>query len=735
MNNEIFAPVEFPYDVCLEPRHLHAGMYKLIEANVVKELSGVCRTHIGFIKPGSVRIVKKQLGQVRGSHTTGNVAFTVQVRCLATMPVKGQVLACSVVAQNASGICAKNFRFPYILFISKDPTNPNIDQLERIQLHQDIQVTVQDVRYMAPSVSNPESSMWVICDLTSIDVNEMQHKELQKIRKLPAIYGGELIPATMVDSSTLTDGAGAELKQLKDKIRISVSTYPTLLRKPGVAAKDPLLQSYLFQTKGGPAEVQYTVGTIEHIQERPEPSIRVTVIVSTEGKKEDSKVAYKMVSLDKSLKVGDLILHTPANGDKTREAVHVLDLWDNHVRLIINPYELIHPPKAYENFINYVNYKYNKRYEAKRVRRLINRAYLKMAELCKAFPLLPAERNCRIFCIAEAPGGFIQSIVDQRVGTATKYTDTVVGMSISTNSKGPWQLLADKLTKNRQVHVNPQKQTADKYTVYLIGGTDKDDGTGDIMINNMQYVDEAVATYFPEGQQADLITADGGAPFDAESYTHEVANGLLIFAEAIAALKAQAPGGTFVVKVYDLATDFMASLMSVLSYCYETVSLFKAVTSRPANSEKYVICQNLEVKEEERQKIIVDLMLVYAKLQQANTEPDSLAASGPGAGDDGADEPSEAAAEGEEVVIAPKQYMGSFLVAGVPPDMREALIHYNRKYIDRQKQFILHGYEYLQTYLQDPESRISEASSTINTQLELHRAKFYNIHTVKKDGE
>lgn len=48
-------------------------------------------------------------------------------------------------------------------------------------------------------------------------------------------------------------------------------------------------------------------------------------------------------------------------------------------------------------------------------------------------------------------------------------------------------------------------------------------------------------------------------------------------------------GGHFVCKVFDMFTPFSAGLFYLLYRCFRTVCLFKPVTSRPANSERYAI--------------------------------------------------------------------------------------------------------------------------------------------------
>ena len=47
-------------------------------------------------------------------------------------------------------------------------------------------------------------------------------------------------------------------------------------------------------------------------------------------------------------------------------------------------------------------------------------------------------------------------------------------------------------------------------------------------------------------------------------------------------------GGHFVCKVFDMFTPFSVGLFYLLYRCFDEVCIFKPVTSRPANSERYI---------------------------------------------------------------------------------------------------------------------------------------------------
>lgn len=66
----------------------------------------------------------------------------------------------------------------------------------------------------------------------------------------------------------------------------------------------------------------------------------------------------------------------------------------------------------------------------------------------------------------------------------------------------------------------------------------------------------------------------------------------LFLGEIITALKVQQLGGKFILKVYDCCFSLTRQLMTLLATFYKKVRMIKPVTSRPGNSEKYMLCED-----------------------------------------------------------------------------------------------------------------------------------------------
>ena len=191
----------------------------------------------------------------------------------------------------------------------------------------------------------------------------------------------------------------------------------------------------------------------------------------------------------------------------------------------------------------------------------VSRSYFKMKELKQEY--LGQIQSC--VCLAEAPGGFIQCLLETDI-------PKIYGVTlVSDDKKVPfWNRL---LTTN------------DRFVDYR--GIK---GSGDLV--DFTNVLSLIKRF---GRQAvDLVTGDGG--FDTSSdYNHQELNSLsLIYSEIYIALHIQKIGGSFMCKVFDTFVRETVLLIYSLTLCYDEVYLHKPSISRLSNSEKYVVCRGFK---------------------------------------------------------------------------------------------------------------------------------------------
>ena len=190
----------------------------------------------------------------------------------------------------------------------------------------------------------------------------------------------------------------------------------------------------------------------------------------------------------------------------------------------------------------------------------VSRSYFKMKEMLQEFKI--DVKDIHVTCLAEAPGGFIQALLEESI-------QVVHGITlVSEDSRVPYW---DRCLKNDS-------------RVRFQFGKSKD---GDLYnySNILSYI-ETIGKH-----TMDLITGDGG--FDnSDDYNRQEINSLrLIYSEIYVALHLQKQGGTFICKVFDTFEKETILLLYILWFSYETVSLYKPHISRVSNSEKYVICR------------------------------------------------------------------------------------------------------------------------------------------------
>jgi 23S rRNA U2552 (ribose-2'-O)-methylase RlmE/FtsJ/DNA-directed RNA polymerase subunit E'/Rpb7 len=231
------------------------------------------------------------------------------------------------------------------------------------------------------------------------------------------------------------------------------------------------------------------------------------------------------------------------------------NVWKNHIRKLINPYEYL-----------------NESFKSK-CKNITSRAFYKIWEMLHDYPELLKNNKMKIGCLAEAPGGFISGIYNYR-------------MKIINNDDEYYAIsLIDKTNKN----INDFSGEMSKKLFEMVKiNIDEKDKSGNLTDTNVikNFIN------FVGKNSCDLITADGGidkAENDLYEY-EEIANSKLFFGEILTALGLQSKGGSFIIKIYDIYYHMTIQLIIILQYYYETVNIVKPLTSRPANSEKYLVC-------------------------------------------------------------------------------------------------------------------------------------------------
>ena len=254
----------------------------------------------------------------------------------------------------------------------------------------------------------------------------------------------------------------------------------------------------------------------------------------------------------------------------------------NETKSLIDNY-----PKEWETVkkqIHDYEYIYTSSYYNKNISKVspISRSYFKLREIYQEYNLIDKNNKNKIICLAEAPGGFIQSLIHL---LSYDNIEQISGITLlSSNNKVPkWNHSLKKYTKVK-FHVGVK-------------------GNGDLydFKNIISLINELGKNAF------DLVTGDGGFDYSLD-YSKQEKNSLkLIYSEIFLALNIQKKGGTFICKIFDIFEKETILLIYILKKSYKEISFYKPKSSRYSNSEKYIICLDYKGYNKE----IINLLCIY----------------------------------------------------------------------------------------------------------------------------
>jgi len=211
----------------------------------------------------------------------------------------------------------------------------------------------------------------------------------------------------------------------------------------------------------------------------------------------------------------------------------------------------------------------------------ISRAFYKLIEIFNIFNINFGSEPISSFHLAEGPGGFIEALITYRENNNTiNDKDVYYGMTLINENEND--------NNDNIPGWNKSAYFFKKYSnIKIITGQDK---TGDLLnIDNLWYC------YNNFKNSMDFITGDGGFDYSTSFNQQEQVSVKLIFAQIVYAIAMQKKHGTFILKVFDIFTQISLELLYILSSLYEKCYIVKPHSSRCANSEKYVYCENFKL--------------------------------------------------------------------------------------------------------------------------------------------
>ena len=229
--------------------------------------------------------------------------------------------------------------------------------------------------------------------------------------------------------------------------------------------------------------------------------------------------------------------------------------WDK-MKKLVNPFELIYTTSSkkykYENISFY---------------KPVSRSYFKLWEIHKDFNLIPNNiSNLIVSTLAEGPGGFLEALINLRKkNNSLNYNDHYYGITLNNYN----QYIPEWSLKNNQClkiyYGNLYKYTTTEKYINLFNKN-----------------------------KAHVVTADGGFDYSGDFNGQEINSIHIIFAEMIHSFLILENGGNYLCKFFDLFSTPILKIIYILYSYFDSITIIKPKTSRPANSEKYILCKGFK---------------------------------------------------------------------------------------------------------------------------------------------
>ena len=209
----------------------------------------------------------------------------------------------------------------------------------------------------------------------------------------------------------------------------------------------------------------------------------------------------------------------------------------------------------------------------------ISRSFFKLWEIINNYKyIIPKNTtNLKTAHIAEGPGGFIECIYKYIQQNNINSINEIYGITL--------------LSKNRSIpNWKIKKNFINDFNIKL---NNYNEGDGDLYnFENIQKFMDDVKNESDNYNCCDFITADGGFDFSADFNEQE--NNFIIFliCELYTVFNLLKIGGNAVIKIYDIYSKESIKILYIISLFFEEVLIIKPLSSRPANSEKYLLCKN-----------------------------------------------------------------------------------------------------------------------------------------------
>jgi len=116
--------------------------------------------------------------------------------------------------------------------------------------------------------------------------------------------------------------------------------------------------------------------------------------------------------------------------------------------------------------------------------------------------------------------------------------------------------------------------------------------------------------------------ADGGFSVKGHENIQEILSKRLYVCQFACALSILRTGGHFVCKLFDIFTIFSVGLIYLTYLCFDQIAIVKPNSSRPANSERYIICKSKREQTSEIENYLYRITCCFDLIDKKQSETD-----------------------------------------------------------------------------------------------------------------
>jgi len=245
---------------------------------------------------------------------------------------------------------------------------------------------------------------------------------------------------------------------------------------------------------------------------------------------------------------------------------------------------------------------------------LMNRASFKLAEIDRVFGLTREyyNRSMNFADACSAPGGWTDYMLWRRASEENFETRGICMTLEPNSSKDAFEWMPQRM--NRMAKMLYSRKNFRQ----CLGA----DGTGNITVpeNIDSFVSECEKLFCEAQPAVDVFVADGGIDVSENENQQEMMCQTLLLSEILMALETLRRGGAFVCKFFDMFSEYTCFLANVIQLCFTEFCIYKPLSSRPANSERYIVARNYCGRAHEKSQLYTKLLWQHLKEPETRAE-------------------------------------------------------------------------------------------------------------------